>query len=119
MPRPRIDGIYELGHVLYALHAESHGFERGDIKHVESFWTFSDLHSSEAGFVLGLCDGRRAYVELLHTHAFEQVEDLRIDAAFLPDGRGLPAISSPQAAACEWSHDTRHLDRVVENGRPT
>ncbi len=113
MPRPRIDGIYELGHVLYALDAKSHGFARDHIEHVEAFWTFSDLHSSEAGFVFSLGDGRRAYVELLHTHAFEQIEDLRIDAAFLPDDRNLPVISSPQAAACEWSHETAHLDRML------
>jgi hypothetical protein len=119
MPPRRIDGIYELGHVLYALDAQSHGFARGDIERIESFWTFSDLHSSEAGFVLRLRDRRRAYVELLHTHAFEQVEDLRIDAAFLPDDPDLPAISSPNAAACEWSHDTAHLDRVIASERAT
>jgi hypothetical protein len=119
MPRPRIDGIYELGHVLYALAVESHGFGRDDIRHVECFWTFSDMHSSEAGFVLRLTGGRRAYVELLHTHAFEQVEDLRVDAAFVADEPELPAISTPNAAACEWSHETAHLDRVVESGRAT
>jgi hypothetical protein len=117
MPPRRIEGIYELGHVLYALDAESHGFGRGDIERVECFWTFDDLHSSEAGFVLRLRDQRRAYIELLHTHAFEQVEDLRIDVAFLSDA-DLPAISSPQAAACEWSHDTQHLDRVLASGAP-
>jgi hypothetical protein len=112
-PRPRIDGIYELGHVLYALDAGTHGFTRGDIERVECFWTFGELHSSSAGFILRLRDGRRAWVELLHTHAFEQEEDFRIDVAYLsPDAR-LPALNNPHAPVEAWSFDTAHLDRVL------
>ncbi len=111
MPPRSIEGIYELGHVLYALDAESHGFACGDIARVEGFWTFGDMHSSEAGFVLRLKDGRRAHVELLHTHAFEQVEDLRIEVAFLA-GEGLPPLP-PDAPVTAWSSDTVHLDRVL------
>lgn len=114
--RPRIEGIYELGHVLYALHGESHGFARGDIERVECFWTFGDLHASAAGFVLQLRDGRRAYVDFLHTHAFEQVEDFRIEVEFLADDDdgSLPARSSPlDATGGVWSSDTAHLNRVL------
>lgn len=109
--RPRIDGIYELGHVLYVLDAQSHGFAPPDIERVEGFWTFGDWHGSSAGFVLRLKDGRRAHVELLHTHAFEQVEDLRIEVAFLPDP-GLPPLP-PDAPVSAWSSDAAHLDRLL------
>jgi hypothetical protein len=112
MPPPRIDGIYELGHVLYVLDAESHGFAARDIERVEGFWTFGDMHSSEAGFVLRLRDGRRAHAELLHTHAFEQVEDLRIEVAFVSGDQDFPPLPS-DAPVSGWSSDAAHLDRVL------
>ena len=112
LSRSRIDGIYELGHVLYALDAESHGFARGDIARVERYWTFSDMHSSSAGFVLGLKDGRRVYVGLQHWHAFEQVEDFRIDVAFLADAPSLPELP-PGEPIGGWSAETAHLGRVI------
>jgi hypothetical protein len=112
MKRPRIDGIFELGHVLYALDAESHGFARGDIAGVERYWTFGDMHSSSAGFILALRDGRRTYVGLQHWHAFEQVEDFRIDVAFLASAQALPALA-PGEPVGGWSAETMHLDRVI------
>ncbi len=108
MPAPRIDGIYELGHVLYALDAESHGFAKGDIDRVECFWTLSEMHSSTAGFVLRLRDGRRAYVDFEHTHGFEQEEDFRIEVEFLAEGQLLPATGEPPSG---WSDDTARLNR--------
>ncbi len=112
MKRPRIDGIFELGHVLYALDAESHGFARGDIAGVERYWTFSDMHSSSAGFVLALKGGRRAYVGLQHWHAFEQVEDFRIDVAFLAGAHSLPALP-PGEPVGGWLTETAHLGRAI------
>jgi hypothetical protein len=109
--RLRVQGVYELGHVLFILDADSHGFARGCIERVESFWTFGDMHGSAAGFVLRLRDGRRAYVDFKHWHAFEQDEDFRIDVRFLPDDRSLPALSSPDEPVGGWSFDTAHLDR--------
>jgi hypothetical protein len=113
MARAHIDGIYELGHVLYALDADTHGFARGDIDRVECYWTFGDLHSSSAGFILRLRDGRRAWVELLHTHAFEQQEDLRIDVAYLAADAALPVLNNPHAPVEAWSFETAHLDRML------
>ncbi len=108
---PRIDGIYELGHVLYVLDGDAYGFARGDIARVECFWTFGDLHSSEAGFVFRLHDGRRAHVLLEHTHAFEQIEDLRVDVALL-SGEDLPPL--PQLTPVSaWTFDTAHLERML------
>jgi hypothetical protein len=104
---PRIDGIYELGHVLHVLDAASHGFARIDIERVECFWTFGDMHSSAAAFVLRLRDGRRALVDFVHWHAFEQDEDFRIDVQFLPVETGVPNTGE----AVNWSFDTMHLDR--------
>jgi len=104
MVRPRIEGVYELGHILYALDADTHGFARGDIEHVECFWCLGDMHSSSAGFVFRLHDGRRAYVDFLHTHAFEQIEDFRIEVELLPEGK---------RPAGDWSFETAHLDRVL------
>jgi hypothetical protein len=110
-PIKSIAGLYELGHVLFILDAASHGFARADIARVESFWTFGDMHGSAAGFVLGLRDGRRAYVDFKHWHAFEQDEDFRIDVRFLARDRSLPSLSSPDEPVGGWSFETAHLDR--------
>lgn len=112
MAARRVDGIYELGHVLYALDRESHGFARGDIARIQRYWCFSDFHSSAAGFVMELSDGRRAYVELQHTHAYEQVEDFRIDVVPL-DGAENPPMPSRPLEPRVWSDDAAHLDRVL------
>ena len=113
MAKASVQGVYELGHVLHVLDADLHGFSRGDIARVESFWTFGDLHQSAAGFVLALGDGRRAYVDFLHWHAFEQDEDFRIEVAFLSDGERYPALSSsPLEPRSAWSSDTAHLGKL-------
>ena len=112
--RARIDGVYELGHVLYALDAETNGFARGDIERVECFWHSGDMHSSAAGFVLRLRDGRRAYVDFLHWHGFEQDEDFRIEVEFLARDRTLPSPRSPAPwPPAAWSDDASHLDKVL------
>jgi hypothetical protein len=113
MEHPRINGVYELGHVLYILDADSHGFARDDVERIECFWTFGDMHGSAAGFVLILRDGRRAYVDFLHWHAFEQDEDFRIDVQLLSDDQSLPALSAPHEPVDGWSFETAHLDRVL------
>jgi hypothetical protein len=113
----RIRGIYELGHALYALDADSHGFARSDIEQVECFWSYSDMHSSSAGFVLRLHDGRRAHVDFLHWHGFEQDEDFRIEVEFLPRDQVHPTFpSSPDRAPWPpggWSSGTSHLNRML------
>jgi hypothetical protein len=111
--RRSIQGVYELGHVLHVVDRDLHGFSRNDIDRVEYFWTFGDLHQSSAGFVLGLSDGRRAYVDFLHWHAFEQVEDFRIEVEFLPEGQAHPDFSSPDEPLGGWSSDTAHLAKVL------
>ena len=111
MANRRIDGIYELGHVLYALDGDAHGFARADLERVERYWSFGDMHSSSAGFVLVLRDGRRAYVDFLHWHGFEQEEDFRIEVALMPEGETRPALASPPPA--EWSSETSHLNRML------
>ena len=113
MAKPRIEGIYEFGHVLYALDTDAHGFARGQIERVECFWSFSDMHSSAAGFVLLLRDGRRAYVDFLHWHGFEQEEDFRIEVELLADGQARPALASPPSG--HWSSDTAHLNRMLDD----
>jgi hypothetical protein len=114
----QVQGIYELGHVLHVLDAGLHGFSRDDIVRVERFWTFGDLHESAAGFVLALRDGRRAYVDFLHWHAFEQNEDFRIETEFLPSDQLHPALSSPLLPPPEWSSDTAHLGRLLASLPP-
>jgi len=111
---PRIAGIYELGHVLYTLDAELHGFAKADIQRVERFWSFGDFHSSAGGFLFRLRDGRRAYAELQHTHAYEQVEDFRVDVQILADGQTDP-VMPPALEPREWTGDAAHLDRVLES----
>lgn len=111
--KPRIDGIYEFGHALYALDLESHGFAKGDIERVERFWVFSDMHSSTAGFVVRLRDGRRTYIDFKHWHPFEQFEDFRIDVSVLAGDTSLPELGSLQEPVGGWSTETAHLDRMI------
>ncbi len=111
--KPRIDGMYEFGHALYALDSEIHGFARGDIERVERFWTFSDMHSSTAGFVVRLRHGSRAYIDFKHWHPFEQVEDFRIDVYGLEGEASLPEFASPQEPVGRWLTDTAHLERML------
>lgn len=112
----RIDGVYELGHVLHVLDAEHHGFSRSDIERVECFWTFGDLHESTAGFVVVLRDGRRAYVDFRHWHAFEQEEDFRIEVEFLQGDQPYPALS--QEPLDGWSSNTGHLGKLLASLPP-
>jgi len=114
----RVDGVYELGHALHVLDGEVHGFSRSDIERVERFWTFGDLHTSSAGFVLRLRDGRRAYLDFQHWHAFEQDEDFRIEIEFLDDDTALPVFMSPEEPLGGWAGETSHLNKVFA-GQPT
>jgi hypothetical protein len=108
----RVDGVYELGHALHVLDGEVQGFSRSDIERVERFWTFGDLHTSSAGFVLRLRDGRRAYLDFQHWHAFEQDEDFRIDIELLDGETALPVFTSPDQPLGGWSAETSHLDKI-------
>lgn len=111
--RRPIQGVYELGHALHVLDGDLHGFARADIERVECFWTFGDFHHSSAGFVLGLADGRRAYLDFRHWHAFEQDEDFWIEVEFLRDDQMHPVFSLPHEPLGGWSSDTRHLAKVL------
>ena len=110
--RGRFDGVYELGHALYVLDGEIPGFAAPDIERVERFWTFGDMHTSSAGFVLCLRDGRRAYLDFQHWHGFEQDEDFRIEIEFLDAGVALPTFTSPEEPLGGWSDETSHLNKV-------
>jgi hypothetical protein len=114
--RPTIDGLYELGHIFYALEGGARGFERTDIAEVESYWTFGDMHSSTAGFVFRLKDGRRPYVDYSHWHAFEQDEDFRIEIFLLEDGERVPKLAAGKQPPDGWSTETAHLNRMVAAG---
>ena len=110
----RIDGYYELGHVLDVLDADTHGFSRDDMERVERFWSFSEMDSSSAGFVVALRDGRYAYIDFLHWHGFEQDEDFRITASFLASGQALPLPQGPSPwPPSDWSDDTSDLDKLL------
>ena len=97
---------------MHVLDADVHGFSASDIELVERFWTFGDLHTSSAGFVLCLRDGRRAYLDFQHWHAFEQDEDFRIDIEFLDGEAALPTLTSPDEPLGGWSDETSHLNKV-------
>ena len=116
--RARIDGVYELGHVLYAVDADINGFARSDIERVERFWHSGDMHISVAGFILRLRDDRRVYVDFLHWHGFEQDEDFRIEVEILANGQTLPSPREPAPwPPAAWSGETSHLDKVLASGR--
>jgi len=117
-----IRGFYELGHVLHIVDPDTHGFGRVDIESAERFWAFGDMHSSAAGFVLRLRDGRRAYVDFLHWHGFEQDEDFRIEVEML-EGDALPTAPLREPLPGDepwppggWSGETAHLDRLLLQG---
>ena len=115
MTNDPIKGVYELGHALHLLDADHHGFARSDIERVECFWTFGDLDTSSAGFLLRLRDGRRAYLDFLHWHAFEQDEDFRIEIEFLPHNQRYPAFASADEPMGGWSFDTSHLKKQLSS----
>lgn len=111
-----IRGFYEFGHVLHVLDPDTHSFAHADIERVECFWAFGDMHSSSAGFVLRLHDGRRPYVDFLHWHGFEQDEDFRIEVDFLPADQDRPATPSHDPTPWPpggWSSQTAHLDKIL------
>lgn len=118
MARPRLDGIYELGHVLYALDPESHGFAQPEIARVERFWTYIDMHSSSAGFLFVLKDGRRVYADLQHWHAYEQTEDFRVEAQFLATGQADPVLARERQPPAGWTTETAALNRMLESLKP-
>jgi hypothetical protein len=70
------------------------------------------MHTSSAGFVLRLRDGRRAYLDFQHWHAFEQDEDFRIEIEFLDGETALPTFTSPDEPFGGWSDETSHLNKV-------
>ena len=70
------------------------------------------MHTSSAGFVLCLRDGRRAYLDFQHWHAFEQDEDFRIEVEILDSETALPVFTSPDEPFGGWSDETSHLNRV-------
>ncbi len=108
-----VQGVYELGHALDVLYGDIHGFDRADIERIECFWILSEPDRSAAGFVVQLGDGRRAYIDFLHWHAFEQDEDFRIEVAFLPDDMVHPALPAMRQPPDGWSFDTAHLNKVL------
>ena len=114
MPRPAIEGLYELGHVLYVLEAGGQGFTPNDVASVECFWVSGDMHASSAGFVLRLRDRRLAHVDFRHWHPFEQNEDFSIAVEFLDEEEALPTPSAPEAPPAVWSRDTAHLNRRLQ-----
>ena len=59
--RPRIDGLYELGHVLDVLDDATHGFSRDDMERVDSFWIFSEMDSSFAQQKIWSANRKKAY----------------------------------------------------------
>ncbi len=63
MSRHVNDQVYEWNIALGELTKAAHGFERADIEHVEAHWWDYDLLSWSSGYVVGLKDGRRVYID--------------------------------------------------------
>jgi hypothetical protein len=63
MSRLVSDQVYEWNIALGELTQAVHGFARADIVHVEAHWWYYDLLGWSSGYVVGLKDGRRAYID--------------------------------------------------------
>lgn len=63
MSRLVSDQVYEWNIALGELTQAAHDFTRADIAHVEAHWWHFDLLGWSSGYVVGLKDGRRAYVD--------------------------------------------------------
>lgn len=63
MSRLLNDQVYEWNIALEKLSKGAHGFERSDIAHVEAHWWYFDLLSWSSGYIVGLEDGRRVYID--------------------------------------------------------
>jgi hypothetical protein len=75
-----------------------------DIECVEAMWEMCDAYSTSHGFVLGLTDGRRAYLQYVSDEDVEEVE-------ILPMGdERFPVLGS---SGFEWSDAVGDLNRFL------
>src|SRR5262245_24347018 len=99
---PRQWGYPDL-HVLNLLRAlelaaeTPHGFGRADVEKVESFGEYVDLEYATYGYVVGLRDGRRAYLAIsLDDTSPDHKESIAVEpipqGAPWPPSEGVPAL---------------------------
>lgn len=113
---PASDALYVFNEALRALDRSDLGTKPKDIAHAEAFWCAAGDDSYAAGFVLQLCDGRRAYVDVWIEHEAGGAPDaLKVDIEFegLPTGQKYPRFPSASDPIGGWRHDIGPLNARV------
>jgi hypothetical protein len=90
MSRHLNDQVYEWNIALEKLTKPAHGFDRSDIEHVEAHWWYYDLLSWSSGYIVGLTDGRRAYIDYVRFQEDDE-ECIQVIAQLLMATEAFPA----------------------------
>ena len=100
--------VYEWNIALEELRHVTSAFTRADIVHVEAHWSFYDLTSWSSGYVVGLKDGRRAYIDYVR-YLEDDEECIQLTIEFLEAAEPYPARSTNQDLRIGWDQDTAAL----------
>ena len=100
--------VYEWNIALEELRHVTSAFTRADIVHVEAHWSFYDLTSWSSGYVVGLKDGRRAYIDYVR-YLEDDEECIQLTIEFLEAAEPHPARSTNQDLRIGWDQDTAAL----------
>lgn len=106
------NSVYEWNIALEELRHVTSAFTRADIVHVEAHWSFYDLTSWSSGYVVGLKDGRRAYIEYVR-YLDDDEECVRVMIEFLEAAEPYPARSTNKDMGMDWDHDAEELTEAL------
>lgn len=105
--------LFLLRQALRALGASARDVRPGDIERIEAFWSFDASDHCTGGFVLGLIDGRRAYLDVWVELAEDEGADpakVDIEFAVLPENQEYPRFPSTSDPPGGWRHDVDSLN---------
>ena len=105
--------LFLLHQALHALGATPRDTRPGDVERIEAFWSFEGSDQCSGGFVLGLVDGRRAYLDVWVELAEDEGADpAKVDIEFtaLPENQKYPRFPSTSDPPGGWRHDVDMLN---------
>ena len=108
--------LFLLHQALRALDATPRDARAEDVERIEAFWAVEAPDQCSGGFVLGLIDGRRAYldvwVELTEDEGADPAE-VDIEFTVLPESQKYPRFPSTSDPPGGWRHDVDLLSDSV------
>ena len=108
--------LFLLREALRALDVTPREARARDIERVEAFWSFEGSDYCSGGFVLGLIDGRRAYLDVwIELAEDEGAKPAKVDIEFtvLPENQTYPRFPSTSDPPGGWRHDVGLLNGSV------